>query len=55
MEGITLVYISNMKMPNNCFVDDCPCLNRENGYCQADEENRYVYGDRPFWCPLKEF
>jgi hypothetical protein len=46
------VYIKGMEMPENCVTDDCPCVNRELGFCQADPEGRYVYGDRPHWCPL---
>lgn len=46
------VLIKGMEIPKNCFTDDCPCLNGESGYCQADKEHRYVYGDRPCWCPL---
>ena len=49
------VIIKGMDMPSNCFSDDCPCLNSESGYCQADAEKRYVYGDRPYWCPLAAF
>lgn len=37
--------------PKNCF-DSCPCLNEENGTCQADNQHRYVSVDRPSWCPL---
>lgn len=43
----------DMEMPGNCYTDSCPCLNGESGYCQADKEHRFVYGDRPYWCPLR--
>lgn len=46
------VLIKELNMPKNCYTDDCPCLNGESGYCQADKTRRYVYGDRPYWCPL---
>lgn len=46
------VLIKGVKMPKNCI--DCPCHNRESGYCQADKEERYVYDERPHWCPLVE-
>ena len=48
------VLVKGMELPKNCFKDDCPCLNMESGYCQADKEQRYVDGDRPDWCPLAE-
>jgi hypothetical protein len=41
-----------MEMPKDCL--DCPCVNHEYGYCQADEEVRQI-GDpdvRPSWCPI---
>ena len=47
--------LKDIDMPYNCFTDNCPCLNRKNGYCQADKEHRNVYGDKPYWCPLIEF
>ena len=47
------VIITTMnEIPENCC--DCPCVNRENGACQADKENRLSQEYRPFWCPLKE-
>ena len=46
------VYIKGIELPENCVTDDCPCVNREMGFCQADPEGRYVYGYRPYWCPL---
>lgn len=48
------VLIRMKRMPENCFVDSCPCLDKANGKCNADTEGRFVYGDRPFWCPLQE-
>lgn len=44
--------IIDMPMPMNCF--DCPCVNTENGVCQADKERRYTDSDIPKWCPLRE-
>lgn len=44
--------VVRMVMPEGCL--DCPCVNGEYGYCQADEENRPI-GDpneRPSWCPI---
>ena len=41
-----------IEIPKNCFTDDCPCCDGGNGRCRADKERRYVYGDRPYWCPL---
>lgn len=41
-----------IEIPKNCFTDDCPCCDGENGRCRADKERRYVDGDRPYWCPL---
>lgn len=38
------------KLPEHCY--DCPCHDRESGYCQADKGNRYS-DYRPFWCPLE--
>lgn len=46
------VIIKGMEMPKNCFLGDCPCLDHASGRCQADKDFRYVYGDRPYWCPL---
>lgn len=43
--------IVEMEMPNSCF--DCPCLNGESGFCQADKQQRYIYNDIPKWCPIK--
>ena len=48
------ILIKDIDMPYNCFTDNCPCLNRENGYCQADKEHRTIHGDKPYWCPLVE-
>ena len=48
------VMMHGKDLPNNCFTDDCPCLDGENGRCQADAERRYVYGDRPYWCPFSQ-
>ncbi len=43
----------DMELPNNCF--DCPCCEGINGRCNADNERRFVYEYRPYWCPLKPF
>ncbi len=44
--------VVRMEMPKGCW--DCPCVNGEYGYCQADKEERQI-GDpneRPSWCPI---
>ena len=44
--------VVKMEMPKDCW--DCPCVNGEYGYCQADENERqlgYPNG-RPSWCPI---
>ena len=46
------VYIPNMEMPTNCWEDDCPCLNKQFGFCQADDDKGFVYSNKPEWCPL---
>lgn len=45
-----IVLTSMEELPEHCC--DCPCSNKENDYCQADEIKRYSCGWRPFWCPL---
>lgn len=46
-----MIVLTSMKeLPEHCY--DCPCSNKENGYCQADENERYSGDWRPFWCPL---
>ena len=49
-----MVGIKGMEMPRNCL--ECPCRNREYGYCQADTEIDTYEGisDRPRRCPLME-
>ena len=44
--------VVRMEMPKCCL--DCPCINGEYGYCQADEEVRQIGdpGGRPSWCPI---
>lgn len=44
--------VVRMEMPEGCW--DCPCVNGEYGYCQADEENRPIRdpSERPSWCPI---
>lgn len=47
-----MIVISTLtELPNHCW--DCPCCDKERGWCKADEEER-VSDWRPFWCPLKE-
>ena len=40
------------EMPICCL--DCPCVNGEYGYCQADKEERQIEdpNERPSWCPI---
>ena len=39
-------------MPKNC--GECPCVNDEFGFCQADEKIRDCdWYKSPTWCPLK--
>ena len=44
--------VVRMEMPNWCW--DCPCVNGEYGYCQADKEERQIEdpNGRPSWCPI---
>ena len=44
--------VVRMEMPKDCL--DCPCVNGEYGYCQADEEERQIEGPNeiPSWCPI---
>ena len=44
--------VVRMEMPEDCW--DCPCVNGEYGYCQADEEKRQIEDpkERPSWCPI---
>lgn len=46
------IYIPGMEMPTNCWEDDCPCLDKHYGICQAHWDKGYVYSDKPDWCPL---
>ena len=42
------------------YCDDCPCINRELGACQACDDKDIPYDDeaccspKPDWCPLQE-
>lgn len=45
-----IILTSMNELPDHCY--DCPCSNKNNGYCQADESERYFDNWRPFWCPL---
>lgn len=44
--------VVRMEMPKGCL--DCPCVNGEYGYCQADKEERQIEdpNERPSWCPI---
>ena len=44
--------VVRMEMPKCC--SDCPCVNGEYGYCQADKEERQIEdpNGRPSWCPI---
>ena len=44
--------VVRMEMPECCL--DCPCVNGEYGYCQADKEERQIEdpNGRPSWCPI---
>ena len=44
--------VVRMEMPKGCW--DCPCVNGEYGYCQADKEERQIEdpNGRPSWCPI---
>lgn len=50
--------VVRMEMPKGCW--DCPCVNGEYGYCQADKEERTIEDPvcarksdgRPSWCPI---
>ena len=44
------ILIKGMEMPKSCF--DCPCIDAENGRCQAVNSRDFVYEYRPHWCPL---
>lgn len=48
------ILIKGMAMPKNCWEDDCPCLNKEYGFCQADDDKGLVYSSKPDWCPLSD-
>ena len=44
--------VVRIEMPKSCW--DCPCVNGEYGYCQADKEERQIEdpNGRPSWCPI---
>ena len=44
--------VVRMEMPKCCL--DCPCVNGEYGYCQANKEERQIEdpNGRPSWCPI---
>ena len=44
--------VVRMETPKCCL--DCPCVNGEYGYCQADKEERQIEdpNGRPSWCPI---
>lgn len=44
--------VVRMEMPKGCW--DCPYVNGEYGYCQADKEERQIEdpNERPSWCPI---
>lgn len=44
--------VVRMEMPKGCL--DCPCVNGEYGYCQADKKERQIESpdERPSWCPI---
>ena len=46
------ILIKGMDMPKNCT--DCPCLDTQNGICQANADKEYVYSNKPSWCTLVE-
>lgn len=48
---MSIIIKSLDSLPEHCY--DCPCHNKENGYCQANKDYTYSI-DRPFWCPLLE-
>ena len=44
------IYIPGMEIPKSCY--DCPCIDAENGRCQAVKSRDFIYEYRPHWCPL---
>lgn len=44
--------VVRIDMPKGCW--DCPCVNGEYGYCQADKDERQIEdpNERPSWCPI---
>ena len=44
--------VVRIQMPKWCW--NCPCLDGEYGYCQADKEERQIedHNGRPSWCPI---
>lgn len=44
--------VVRMEMPKGCW--DCPCVNGEYGYCQADKDERQIEdpNEMPSWCPI---
>lgn len=44
--------VVRMEMPKGCW--NCPCVNGEYGYCQADKDERQIEdpNERPSWCPI---
>ena len=44
--------VVRIQMPKWCW--NCPCINGEYGYCQADKEERQIEdpNERPSWCPI---
>lgn len=52
-EGRNMSVVVRMEMPEGCW--DCPCVNGEYGYCQADKEERQIEdpNERPSWCPIE--
>jgi hypothetical protein len=44
--------VVRIEMPKGCW--DCPCVNGDYGYCQADKEERQIEdpNERASWCPI---
>lgn len=51
--------VMDIDLPKSCL--DCPCINKDAGYCQADKLHRPIVDDtndynpktKPKWCPIK--
>ncbi len=56
---VDCMIVMDIDLPKSCL--DCPCINKDAGYCQADKLHRPIVDDtndynpktKPKWCPIK--